>query len=95
MSSEEIENKLKSIKPYLAQKFNVDKIGYFGSFAKGTATGKSDIDILVEFTSPLGWEFFDLEMFLESALNMKVDLVTSGALKRQLKDQILKEVKFL
>lgn len=95
MTKEEVEIKLKAIKPYIAQKFNVNKIGYFGSYARGSATPKSDIDILVEFTSPLGWEFFDLEFFLESVLDMKVDLVTSKALKKQLRDNILSEVKYL
>ena len=45
----DIENKLKELKPILFQKYNVDKIGYFGSFSRNEQTKDSDIDILVSF----------------------------------------------
>lgn len=88
----EIENKLAELKPYLFQKYFVNKIGYFGSFSRDEQTENSDIDILVSFNKPLGWEFFDLQELLEKELNRKVDLVSENALKRQLKDSILKNV---
>jgi hypothetical protein len=87
-----VEQKIRELKGYLKEEFYVKKIGYFGSYARGEYTSSSDIDILVEFSKPLGWKFFELQDFLESKLNMKVDLVTKNALKKQLKDQILKEV---
>ena len=52
----------------------------------------SDIDILVEFSDPVEWEFIDLKEFLESLLEVKVDLVTKNALKPQIRDRILNEV---
>ena len=52
----------------------------------------SDIDILVEFSEPVGWEFIDLKDFLEMILEIKVDLVTKNALKPQIRDRILNEV---
>ena len=61
----EIENKLKELKPTLFQKYSVDKIGYFGSYSRNEQKEDSDIDILVSFTKPLGWEFFDLQELLE------------------------------
>jgi predicted nucleotidyltransferase len=91
----EIKNKLTEMKPVLSQRFNVQKIGYFGSFASNTANPDSDLDILVEFSEPVGWEFFDLEEFLEKAFNRKVDLVTPNALKPQIKNSILKQVVFV
>lgn len=94
-STTEIENKLKALKPSLSAKFYVDKIGYFGSFVRNAQTENSDIDIIVSFNKPLGWAFFELQELLEKELNRKVDLVSVNALKEQLKDIILKEVKYI
>lgn len=91
----DIEKKLKELKPVLFQKYYVDKIGYFGSFSHQEQTSKSDIDILVSFRKPIGWEFFDLQEFLENELKLKVDLVSEKALKEQLKPIILKSVKYI
>ncbi len=91
----DVENKLKELKPVLYRKYNVGKIGYFGSFARDEQTKDSDIDILVSFKKPVGWEFFDLQEFLENELQLKVDLVSEKALKEQLKQVILDSVKYI
>jgi len=90
----EIKETLKRYKPFLWEKFKVKEIGFFGSYARGEKSEKSDVDILVEFYAPIGWEFIDLKEFLEEILGREVDLVTVRALKPQLKDNILKEVVF-
>jgi len=95
MSQEEIKNKLKNLLPVLSDRFSVEKIGYFGSYSRGEQTEESDIDILVEFRKPVGWEFFDLKEFLENELKIKVDLVSSRALKEQLRESILKQVQYV
>lgn len=92
---DEVEAKLKELKPTLSEKFHVEKIGYFGSYSTGEQTEQSDIDILVEFRKPLGWAFFDLKDFLEDELKAKVDLVSTKALKEQLKDIILNQVRYV
>ncbi len=94
-SRTELENKLKSIKSELSEKFYVDKIGYFGSFLRNKQRDDSDIDIIVDFRKPLGWEFFDLQELLEKELNRKIDLHTSNSLKEQLRESILKQVVYL
>ncbi len=88
----EIEETLKRHKPFLRDKFKVKEIGLFGSYVRGEESGKSDVDILVEFYAPIGWEFVDLKEFLEEILDEEVDLVTVGALKPRLRDKILREV---
>lgn len=90
-----IENKLKELKPLLKEKYHVKKIGYFGSFANGDYDSESDVDILVEFSEPLGWEFIDLKSLLEERLHRSVDLVTKNALKKQMKESVLNQVKYL
>jgi predicted nucleotidyltransferase len=94
-SQEEINRQLKEMKPYLHQKFSVNKIGYFGSYARNAHTENSDLDILVELGKPLGWEFFDLQEYLENTLKLKVDLTTVNGLKEQLKEVILKSTKYV
>ena len=88
----EIESILKIHKDILAARFHVKDIGVFGSYARSEETRASDVDILVEFSEPVGWEFFDLKDYLEEILGKPVDIVTKNALKRQLRGKILEEV---
>jgi hypothetical protein len=91
----EIEHKLQAIKPMLTDKFHVSAIGYFGSYASGQQNEQSDLDLLVEFSEPVGWEFFTLERFLEQTMGLRVDLVTRNSLKEQIKESILKQVQYI
>ncbi|MCP4106037.1 MAG: nucleotidyltransferase family protein [Desulfobacteraceae bacterium] len=95
MTRTRIEQILKDHYAVLNQQFKVSKIGIFGSYAAGRANENSDVDILVEFSEPVGWEFTDLHDYIESILNKKVDLATAGSLKPQLKDSILNEIIYL
>jgi len=87
----EILNKLKELTPLFSRKYYVIRLGLFGSFAVGDYTDKSDVDIRVDFDKPIGWEFFDIEDLLYE----KLDLVSMNALKKQLKDNILKQTIFV
>ena len=95
LSKSEIESKLRNIKPLLADKYHVSSIGYFGSYTKGQQTDASDLDLLVEFSQPVGWEFFTLEIFLEQNLGLRVDLVTPNALKNRIKESILNQIHYV
>ncbi len=94
ISKNEILLKLKELKPALYQDFAVKEIGLFGSFSDETNTDESDIDLLVELERPIGWKFFTLQIYLENIFNRKIDLVTKNALKEQIKEGILKQVKY-
>ena len=77
----------------IAKDYHVRKIGVFGSVARDEQNQKSDVDILVEFSKPVGFfKFIDLEDYLSKVLKRKVDLVTNKSLKQAIKDQILKEL---
>jgi len=96
MGIDRIKDKLNKNKKLLTQKYKVKDIGIFGSYAKGNPSIKSDIDILVEFSStPDFFEFIELEDFLKSLIGIKVDLVTKKALKPLIKDEILKEIVYV
>jgi predicted nucleotidyltransferase len=87
-----IEERLLESKKVLFEKYGVEKIGYFGSYARNEQHQSSDIDILIELGKPIGLEFLDIKYYLEDKLGIPVDLVTTNALKPQLKEQILSEV---
>jgi len=89
---EEIKRKLREHKPHLQEKYNVKEIGIFGSHVHGNQTSSSDIDILVDFSHPIGLiKFIKLEEELEEILGSKVDLVPKKGIKVDLKETILKE----
>ena len=74
--------------------FNPIKVGIFGSFARGDNKKGSDIDILVEFKeTPSLLTLIKLENDLSEILGVKVDLVTTGALKnKRIKKSIKKDL---
>lgn len=95
LTQQELELKLKHVKPFLEKEFGIDKIGYFGSFAHGNYHENSDVDILVFYKKIPGWKFFALKHYLEDLFNKKIDLVTPGSLKSQLKEKIFEETKYI
>ena len=76
----------------MESRFKVKTIGIFGSYAVDEQTEDSDIDVLVEFSESVGWEFFDLHDWLVELFRKKIDLATKAALKPLIKDHILSEV---
>ena len=61
-----------------AEQFSLKKVSYFGSYADGNATEKSDLDLLVEFTGTVSLlTIFGLQNDLEEELNIPVDVVCS------------------
>ena len=91
---EEITDLLHQHLPELQQQHAVADMALFGSFARGDQRPDSDVDILVEFTKPIGFvAFLRLEQRLEELLGRKVDLVTRKALKPHIGKHILKETR--
>ena len=93
----EIEGILEVIGRYeLEKRYGVKRIGVFGSFAKSEQKETSDIDVLVEFEKRAKTfdNYMNLKFFLEELLGRKVDLVIIDALKPDIKDRVLKEVKY-
>ena len=76
-----IQQKLQQIKPELALKYHVSSIGLFGSIVRNDFTIDSDIDIVVDFSQPIGIEFIDLANELEDLFKRKIDLVSKNGIK--------------
>jgi len=74
MTKIEILSELSKNKTYIKQHFEVDKIGLFGSYAKGNYTEDSDIDIYVEFKHKTFDNLAGLWNYLEDLYHKKIDL---------------------
>ena len=72
----------------------VRELAIFGSVARDEAAADSDVDVLVDYlpgTKLSYFRLFDLQERLEELLGAKVDLVTMGGLRRELRAGILAE----
>lgn len=70
----------------------VKSLKLFGSVVRGETGPESDIDILVEFSRPIGLlAFIRIKQRLAELLGRPVDLVTPEALKPPLREAILHE----
>ena len=96
MNKDEIREKINNQLPYLKKKYHVKELGIFGSVARGEQKKGSDLDILVEFESSIGFfDFIRLENFLSEVLDSQVDLVSKKSLKPVIKAGILKETLYV
>lgn len=83
---------LRQSKPELQARFGVTRLALFGSTARDTATGTSDIDVLVDFDGPAtSKRYFGVQFYLEDLLGSSVDLVTEKALRPELRPYIERE----
>ena len=74
------------------RRMSVKSLSLFGSIIRGEAGPDSDVDILVEFSEPVGYfHLFRLKTYLQNLLNLEVDLTTPGALKPEIAEQVLNE----
>jgi len=62
--------------PSLRERYGIDELALFGSYARGQATASSDVDLLVSFRRPPGLAFVELAERFERILHRRVHLVT-------------------
>lgn len=73
----------------LRRRYGVKSLAVFGSAARDAMSATSDIDVLVEFDTPPGFDrYFDLKFFLEELIGRPVDLVTRGGLRNELRARV-------
>jgi SOS regulatory protein LexA len=91
LSKDEIFRQLRAHQDTL-DKYNVKRIGLFGSYARSEQTPASDIDFVVEFGEPDFDNFMNLNYFLDDLFGKKVEILTPAGLSPHIKHYIEKEL---
>ena len=77
----------------ICRKNDVDRLGIFGSVARGEATKESDIDLLVRFSKPKSLlTIIGLEEEIEAIIGRPVDLLTEAALSPYIRKEIIQDL---
>lgn len=82
----------KKVVPIL-RRHAIKRASIFGSFARGDAKAKSDVDFLIEYKTKDKslFDLVNLKLELEETLGRKVDIITYNSIYWRLREQILKE----
>jgi uncharacterized protein len=90
------ETDIEKLKSYFAGQ-PVKTAFLFGSYSRGSADEKSDVDILVELdhTKPIGLHFIQMGLDLEEMLQRRVDLVTTKGLSPHLRPYVDKDKRLI
>jgi predicted nucleotidyltransferase len=89
---------LESNKSYFLSDFSVSKIGIFGSYSSGKQNENSDLDLIVEFkpgTENLYETKRKMREYIESNLNIKVDICREKYIKSIFKEKILSDATYI
>ena len=89
---------LKALREHMPEirRYGVARLAVFGSFARGEERPDSDVDILVEFSAPVGlFEFVRVQRFLGQVLGRDVDLATPDAIRVEMRARVLKEAAYV
>ena len=76
------------------RRYGVDSIALFGSYAKETqTTSASDVDLLVEFSTPTYDNFVGLQEYLQGLLGRNVDILTPAGVESIRIPQVAEDIK--
>ncbi len=85
---------IKRLSVPVLKRSGVRRSALFGSFARGEAKAKSDVDLLVEYAPKTGlFEVIALRYKLQKALGRKVDLVSYKSISPRLKKTIMADAR--
>jgi len=92
MTQSELLIKLANVKDELYQRFGIEKIALFGSYARGEETQESDVDIVVlEMNLKSGFDIINAKNYLQNYLQRPVDIGTFKSMKTFIKNRIKKD----
>lgn len=83
-TKEEIIAVLRNFKEEFGERYGIEKLGLFGSVARGEQKEDSDIDICIKLQEPDYFTRMEIKDFLEKRFNTKVDVVSLSAMMRSL-----------
>jgi len=92
VTKDQILKYMASQKEAFHEQYGVTKIGLFGSYARGEAREKSDIDIVVELEKPDLFYLIGIKQTFQEAMDVNVDIVRlRKEMNQVLKKRILKD----
>ncbi len=92
MTTNELIVKLNNVKDELKQKFGIDEIALFGSYARGEANDESDVDIaILKMNLKSGFDIINAKNYLQNYLQKSVDIGTFKSMKTFIKNKIKKD----
>ena len=92
MPTADIRRQIESAIDGVSLRHRIRRVSLFGSYAREAQGEGSDVDLLVEFSAPMG--YFDLAQVqreLERSLLRSVDLVTPAALSPYIRGEVLRD----
>lgn len=93
---EEVLRILRELKPALQAKYGLERIGLFGSLARGDDGPESDVDVVVDIRFERVADYFDMLEQIEIALGGRVDIVRlSPDLRPVLRERVTRDAYFV
>jgi len=78
MANMQVLNILKKEKSILSNKFGIEELALFGSYARGDESPDSDVDLLVSFKEIDFNKLMGAYIYIEKLLGKKVDFIRKG-----------------
>ena len=92
MTQSELLTTLANVKNELKQRFGIEEIALFGSYARNEATEESDVDIaILKMNLRNGFDVIRAQYFLQETLDKDVDIGTFKSMKTFIKNRIKKD----
>lgn len=89
-SIQEISDRVRPV----AEKYGMGVVYLFGSYARGSATEESDVDLLIDKANVTGFRFFGMYDAFEEALGKPVDIITIDSLyDRHRNDKLIEHMR--
>ncbi|CAM3325350.1 HepT-like ribonuclease domain-containing protein [Deinococcus saxicola] len=90
-SLQEVARIIRSVEPQW-RRMGASRVRIFGSVARGEANDLSDVDLLVDFVGEAGLlDLMNVKDLFEDTLRRRIDVLTEGGLKPQLRREILSD----
>ena len=90
LNSKQVEDTLEKSIAYLKKRYGIERVGYYGSYARGEQTKNSDVDIVIEAIRDLSFrEVMRIQEYFKRKLKVKVGLLEKKDIKHNYKKYII------
>lgn len=89
----DIQKALTAENAYIRRRYKAEVKGIFGSYARGDFREDSDLDLLVDFDDTADLlDAIGLKHFLEDKFGCEVDVVSSSALREEIRASVFRDM---